>query len=274
MRRGAFHIDGVFVEVAQHECAFERSDEERCYFLRVCSGTNLAALYTPVYYTMDGSAPVVHGGSRAVSQHLVGIIGLDCRVQDRTAASHGRIIDLALKDGDDGEQALYGVKLASQCLADALPHQFVGIIERFQGQLFFAREVVIDATFLQPGFAHNVGERRAGVPLAIEELRRARQYPFARLFSLTHLLFLSSKALAVSLNGAVARKTGSCVPLRAACRDEPPGYSPGPCEYSARKSGIRQNHEPRKAGRSSRDSGSATCLALHNPSATRGPDLL
>src|SRR5579859_6407797 len=141
MRSGAFHMDGVFVEIAQHERAFERGDEERCYFVCVCSGTNLAALYTSVDNAMDGGAPVVHRNTRAVSQHLVSIIGLDCRVQDRAAASNGRIIDLALKDGDDGKQALYGVKLASQRVRQALAGKFnaierlLAIVSVFQSEV-------------------------------------------------------------------------------------------------------------------------------------------
>ena len=54
-------MDRVLIEIAQHERAFERSYEKRCYFVGICSGAHLSAFYTPVDNAMDGITPVVRG---------------------------------------------------------------------------------------------------------------------------------------------------------------------------------------------------------------------
>src|SRR6266849_3435659 len=86
-------------------------------------------------------------------------------------------------------------------------------------------------------------------------------------------LFLS-KALAVSLIGVNVGKSGSYFLFQDAFQGGPPECWRGPSEYSARRSGIRQNRGPQRAGRSSRDSESEICPALHNPNARKDPDLL
>ncbi len=99
---GTLHVYGVFVEITQHNRALKRGNEDRRYLVSIYSGTNFLALYAFVHDTMDGGAPIIHGGSRAVSQHLVGIIRLDCGIENRAATGNGRVFDDSLKDGDDG----------------------------------------------------------------------------------------------------------------------------------------------------------------------------
>src|SRR5712692_5508088 len=102
-----FHMCRVSVEIAQHKRALERGNENRCYLVRVYAGANLLALYAFVHNAMDGGAPIIHGGSRAVSQHLVGIICLDSGIHNRAATGNRRVVGFALKDGDDGQETLY-----------------------------------------------------------------------------------------------------------------------------------------------------------------------
>src|SRR5947209_18835679 len=83
---------------------------------------------------------------------------------------------------------------------------------------------------------------------------------------------LLSKGLEVSRTGGVAGKSGSCSLDQCGYQGELPGCWRGPYGYSAPRSGIRQNHEPKRAGPSSHDNGSETCSVLHNPSAMRDPD--
>src|SRR5712692_11574213 len=154
---GTFHMSWVFVEIAQHNRAFKRGNEDRRYLVRIYARANLLAIYAFVDNAMNGGAPIIHGGSRAVSQRLVGIIRLNRRVENRAATGNRWVFDLALKDGDDGQETLYGVQLSCKRLAHALLNQLIGVIERFQGQLFFTGEVVIDPAFFESGFPHNVG---------------------------------------------------------------------------------------------------------------------
>src|SRR6266705_2583523 len=168
----AFHVYGFFVEITQHYRALERGNEDRRYLVRVYSGANFLALYTFVHNPINGGAPIIHGGSRAVSQRLISIIRLDSCVENRATTNYRGVFCDSLKDGDDGQETLYGVQLPRQRLAHALLNQSIGVIERFQGQLFLTGEMVIDAPFLQSSFTHNVGEGCAKVALAIEELGR------------------------------------------------------------------------------------------------------
>src|SRR2546429_142422 len=108
---GPFHVRRIFVEITQHNCTLKRGNEDRCYLVRVYSGTNLLALYAFVHNTLNGGAPTIHGDSRAVSQRLVGIIRLNSHIENRAATGNGRIFDDPLKDGDDGQETLYRVQL-------------------------------------------------------------------------------------------------------------------------------------------------------------------
>src|ERR1700694_5652886 len=100
MISSAFHVDGVSIETTQHNRALECGNEDRCNLVRVRCGAHLPALYAFVYNAVDGGAPIVHRGLRAVSQHLVSIIRLNGSIQNRAAASNRRVIGDALKNGD------------------------------------------------------------------------------------------------------------------------------------------------------------------------------
>src|SRR5207302_3785689 len=69
--------------------------------------------------------------------------------------------------------------------------------------------------------------------------------------------------------GANVEKTDSPAPLLPCSQDEPIGYWQGPCGYLVQRSGIRRSHKWQKAVRSSLDSESEICPALHNPNARR-----
>src|SRR2546421_10256171 len=145
MSGGTVHVNGIFVEITQHKRAFERGNEDRRYLVCVYSGANLLALYAFVHNPLNGGAPIIHGSSRAISKHLIGIISLDRRIHNRAATGNRGVLGFALKDGDDGLETLYGVELTRQRMAYALLNQSIGVIERFQGQLFFTGEMIIDA---------------------------------------------------------------------------------------------------------------------------------
>src|SRR5947209_3830221 len=98
------HVHGISVEITQHNRAFKRGNEDRRYLVCVYCGANLLALYAFVHNTMNGSAPTVHGASGTVSQGLVGIIGLDSRIENRAATGDRGVFDNPLKDGDDGQE--------------------------------------------------------------------------------------------------------------------------------------------------------------------------
>ncbi len=142
-------MPGFSIEITQHNRALKRGNEDRSYLVRIYSWTNLLALDAFVHNTVNGGAPIIHGRSSAVSQQFVGIICLNRGIENRAAAGNGWVFDLTLKYGDDGQQALYGVELPRKRLAHALLNQFIGVIERFQGQLFFTGEMVIDPALLK-----------------------------------------------------------------------------------------------------------------------------
>src|SRR2546425_3260570 len=106
---GTFHMSGIFVEIAQHNCALKRGNEDRRYLVRIYARANLLAIYAFVDNAMNGGAPIIHGGHRTVSQCLVGIIRLNRRVENRAATGYWGIFDDSLKDGDDGQETLYSV---------------------------------------------------------------------------------------------------------------------------------------------------------------------
>src|SRR2546421_9414259 len=170
MTGSTFHMRWIFVEITQHNRALKRGNEDRRHLVCVHPWADLLALYAFVHNTMNGSAPTIHGFSGPPSQRLVGIICLNRRIENRAAASNRRIFYDPLKDRDKSQETLYRVQLPCQRLAHALLNQSIRVIERFQGQLFLTGEMVINPPFLQSGFTHNIGEGRAKVALAIEEL--------------------------------------------------------------------------------------------------------
>src|SRR5207253_4471848 len=136
-----FHIRRIFIKVTQHNGALKRGNEDRGYLVCVYSRANLLALYAFVHNTMNGGAPTIHGGSRTVSQRLVGIICLDSRIENRAATGNRGVFYDPLKDGNDSQETLYRVPLPGKRLAHALLNQSIRVIERFQGQLFFTGEM-------------------------------------------------------------------------------------------------------------------------------------
>src|SRR5439155_1444173 len=110
---------------------------------------------------MDGAAQIIHRSSRAISQCIICIICINRCIENRTTPDNRRILYDPLKDSDESQESLSGMQLTGKCLTHTLLDEFVCIIECLYSQLFLAREMIIDPALLQPGFTHNVSERRA-----------------------------------------------------------------------------------------------------------------
>src|SRR5438128_1107908 len=110
---GTLYMYGIFVEITQHNRALKRGNEDRRYLVHIDARANLPALYAFVYNAINGGAPIIHGGSRTVSQHHVGVIRLNCRIENWAAADNRGGFDDPLKDGDESQETLDGVQLPS-----------------------------------------------------------------------------------------------------------------------------------------------------------------
>src|SRR5437764_15036355 len=103
---GPLHMYRIFVETTQHNRALQRGNKDRRYLVCVYSRANLLALYAFVHNTMNGGAPTIHGGSRTVSQRLVGIIRLYSPIENPAATGNRRVFYDPLKDVTDAQETL------------------------------------------------------------------------------------------------------------------------------------------------------------------------
>jgi len=75
MARGAADMFRVVVQFAQHDAAFQGSDDARGGGLRVDAGAHVAQLQPLVERARDKAAPFVREKTGAVTQRWVGVVG-------------------------------------------------------------------------------------------------------------------------------------------------------------------------------------------------------
>src|SRR5215208_6760975 len=173
---GPPHVRRVVQQPAEHQSTLQCPYEDARRRPRIHAGIELAAPHPLLDHAADQPQPVRRGPLRPLLERRVGVVGLHRRVEQRAAPRHRRILDQPPELVDDRQQTPERPLLSLQRRAQTLAHEAGRVVEGRERQLLLAREVAVDAAFLEPRLPDQVRHRGPRVAPRVEHGRRPLHY--------------------------------------------------------------------------------------------------
>src|SRR6266498_405337 len=174
----AMKVRIVPVEIAQHQSPFEGRDNLGRVRARIALHECLLC-HAFLDDVLEAEQQLLHGLCCCAAQPRSSMVGFDGEVRDRTSAAQYVIEWKISENGDQRKKLFLRGRVVPDHVENARLHASYRVLERFKRKVFQAFEVMINATFLEAGDAHDVRHRRAEIAGGIEQSRRLLEDPLS-----------------------------------------------------------------------------------------------